>query len=89
MWKDNEPWKLGGHSSLGGWEWPPPLWPPRFKMSPIPFQSGDFLAGGGLENKPAHLHSKWVQNWSSSSLDMRTPSKSVSQRNICTGQAGG
>ena len=51
MWKDNKPWKLGGHSSLGGWEWPP-LWPPRFKMSPIPFQSGDFLAGGGLKNRP-------------------------------------
>ena len=49
--EDNKPWKLGGHSSLG-WEWPLPLWPPRFKMSPIPFQSGDFLAGGGLKNRP-------------------------------------
>ena len=61
--EDNKPWKLGGHSSLG-WEWPLPLWPPRFKMSPIPFQSGDFLAGGGQKNRPTTL--KWVQNWSSS-----------------------
>ena len=26
-------------------------WPLRFKMSSIPFQSGDFLAGG-LKNRP-------------------------------------